>query len=185
MVNNPTTFRIWDNSRKDWLYNSFSLHCFSNWQISPFTGELSDFVGTIDGDHTQNFFSQDVAQDYYFEGTKIVNGRYLFQRNTGIKASCDTEIFEGDIIQFKYWVGDFAWEHMTEAEVEYQRSVNGREYIGIVEPELLIPCNLNIRLGSDQLKQFFSLHYAANSIILGNKFENPELKEKYENPQFK
>ena len=42
-------FRIWNKQTKKFVNNAYSLHCFSNWSVDAFTGEIYDYVGSFNG----------------------------------------------------------------------------------------------------------------------------------------
>lgn len=90
-------FRIWDNQTNRWLENGASLHCVSSWQLDPFTGELSDFVSSIE---QPEFHSKSSNYDYYMEGGKIIKEpRFELSQFTGVRGAEGVEIYDGDILE--------------------------------------------------------------------------------------
>lgn len=106
MTRKPFKCRIWDREERRWLENGASLHCFSNWQICPFTGEVSDFVGCFGGSENQ-FTRSTYQQDVYFDKTggkfkRIDAQRFEIQEAIGLNDRHGREIYCGDTISFGY-----------------------------------------------------------------------------------
>jgi len=149
MNNRQLKFRIWDKHYKKWIENSNSLHCYSNWTICPFTGNLVDYVGAFDGDHG-DFFTASPAADCYLEGGKVVReSRYVIQQYTGLKDKNGTPIFEGDIIRLTL-NSDYIWTGIVQWDKYMGLKLNDGGWTSMV----------HVDIGGE---------------VLGNIFENPEL----------
>lgn len=97
---NRFKFRIWDKQDKKFVENSSSLHCYSQWGIDPFTGQVTEYVGSLSNDEHGLLSTPDNG---YIDcsGKKMKAGkgpRYIIQQWTGVLDSKKKEIYEGDII---------------------------------------------------------------------------------------
>jgi uncharacterized phage protein (TIGR01671 family) len=161
---NRLKFRIWDKQNKKWLENSSSLHCYSNWTICPFTGNLGGYIGLIDGDNNDTVYASP-ADDYYLEGTKLVKEpRYVIQQYTGLKDKNEKEIYEGDIVKAlpatRYGMGIDQGQH---------------DYMLLRTPKIVLYKDCSFKLFDKN--DITSMNYCIdnNVEIIGNFFENPEL----------
>lgn len=93
-------FKIWDRQTGTFVTNAASLHCFSNWSIAAFSGEIIDFVGVVDGAAHGQYYTASPNPDCYAAGKKIVHRpRYELFQYTGMKDGGRRKIFEGDIVK--------------------------------------------------------------------------------------
>jgi uncharacterized phage protein (TIGR01671 family) len=166
-MNKELKFRIWDKQYCHWLENSSSLHCYSNWTICPFTGNLVDYVETCD-ENGENF-SASPANDYYWEDGKLIKEpRYITQQYTGLKDSKGVEIYEGDFVKAlpatRYGMGIDQGQY---------------DYMLLQKPKIVLYFDGSYKLfdkiphnKSDLVENFY---IDANIEVIGNIFENPEL----------
>ena len=167
-MNRIIKFRIWDRQAQAWAENDCSLHCFSNWQIDPFTGQLTDFVGAIDGDR-ETRYNANPAPDYYFRGSEIVNEpRYVLVQFTGMKDKNGVEIYEGDILERIYDVSCYKLKNGEILEgCEPGNFMVKKSVLSEVKwSGIGFDLGVKIQIGWRKKNTFK---------VIGNIFENPEL----------
>ena len=147
-------FKIWDRQANRWAENDCSLHCCSNWQIDPFTGQLTDFVSALDSDEVTRY-NADPAPDYYWKDGQIVNEpRYVLVQFAGIKDKNGKEIYEGDILKLN--------------ELNYE--------VMYVDGQYIATCPYYNKHHWPKFEHFARESRCAE--VAGNIFENPELLKK-------
>jgi hypothetical protein len=92
-----------------------------------------------------------------------MDGRLIWQQWSGYEDQSGDDVFEGDVIEFEYFVGDFAWEQMDEEEREAQREMIGKKYEAVVERGAGGDVNMHVRVGAKTSTHMsFPLGYAGS-----------------------
>lgn len=109
-----------------------------------------------------NFFEQKLIETQWFGKGKWVNISHDFNdiismQSTGLKDSNGVEIYEGDVIEWSYWVGDYEEER-------------GRSEIKVFDGAF------RLKDSNDEALYDFT-EWAEEYYVVGNVYENPELLE--------
>lgn len=148
-------FRVWDKSTNNWLNDTPSLHCFSEYYLDLEGGGLVRFDGSFT-DHEERY-SRANSVNYYFKGTKLVKEcPYVIQQWTGLVDKNNKEIYEGDIIQYPRLFDKEGQIKTLISFIRYEDAKFGFDLIGFNG-------------------MFFDLGDEPHAEVIGNIFENKEL----------
>ena len=92
-------------------------------------------------------------------------------RFTGFYSKNKKPVYQGDIIEFKYVVGDQAWENMEEEERKERSKRDGKKFRGTIKKDLDGSTNLTIVTPMEVGTAYFPLSYIEGSKIIGNVYD--------------
>lgn len=97
-------FRIWHKGRKKFIENGVGTHCYSQFVLDAFTGEVFDVVGTLSGEEECRSLDKETYYiDFNHPNNKngfVFESPYIVQQFIGIEDSQGIDIYEGDLVEW-------------------------------------------------------------------------------------
>lgn len=96
---------------------------------------------------------------------------WVAQQFTGLQDSTGQDVYEGDLVEIEYSVGDFAWEFMTDEEANKNEKMLGNKYLCTVEWNADLAAFYLIHGNSKSTHTQFPALYIKHGVVKGNIFQ--------------
>jgi uncharacterized phage protein (TIGR01671 family) len=125
------------------------------------------------GSNFQSHYIIDLAGRFWNLQNGVGGSECIVMNSAGTIDKSGKDVYEGDIVEFQYFVGDFAWEFMDEEDREYNSKINRKNFRGVVQ-KTVHSNNLEIVTEYEGLRATFPIYYSNGSRVVGNIYENTE-----------
>jgi len=149
-------FRVWDKVARHFVKTDEAVDRSPEWVVSLSSGKI---------------FHLKYSGDCCLISPPKSQKRYVLSQTTGLSDGAGTTVYEGDIVEFIYQVGDLAWQEMDETEREFQEKLVGRKFTGRVAREFT-GTNMRLEVAFDSGIALFPIAYVSlpASRVIGHHF---------------